>query len=168
VLGQRYHDAGYRVVLSGHRVFTRNRALGLRAFLARHLRWAQLRRHVALPPFLFEPLAYPTPWLVALLGVVSTASAGSPELRANALDFALLVSVARMSSDAWLAWRVAGQPPALRALAFLPLKDCAMLGIWAVALLRRTVVWRGHTLRIGPGSRVTAPLFGRRRFATST
>ncbi|HEX7476655.1 MAG TPA: glycosyltransferase [Polyangiales bacterium] len=160
VIGQRYHAAGYGVVLSGHRVFTRNRRLAIRAFLARHLRWAQIRRHAAPAAFCCEPVVYLTPWLLALLAVMVAAS---PQLRLQTAIFALVVSGLRVASDAWLARRLAGRLPALRALAFLPLKDCAMLTVWAVALVRRTVVWRGHALRIGVGSRVTGASHGEAR-----
>ena len=43
VLGQRYHESGYRVVLSMHPIVTYNRRMGMLRFLSRHLRWAQLR-----------------------------------------------------------------------------------------------------------------------------
>ena len=37
-----------------------------------------------------------------------------------------------------------------RALA--PLRDCLLLALWCVALVRRTVVWRGNRRRIGRGT----------------
>jgi hypothetical protein len=31
-------------------------------------------------------------------------------------------------------------------------KDLMLLGIWGLGAVKRTVVWRGNVLRIGPGS----------------
>jgi ceramide glucosyltransferase len=145
LLGQRYHDAGYRVVLSQHAVATYNRKLPVRRFLARHLRWAQLRRSCALGPFLSEALLYATPWLVAPLLVIETDERWLP------CTVALL---ARVTSDGLMARSVTGRWPSATALALVPLKDTLLMGIWTLALFYRSVAWRGHALRIGPGSRL--------------
>jgi len=43
--------------------------------------------------------------------------------------------------------------PSLTLLALgMPLKDVMILGIWCVAVFKQTICWRGHRLRIGPGS----------------
>jgi ceramide glucosyltransferase len=148
LLGQRYHEAGYRVVLSTHPVATYNRRLSMRRFLARHLRWAQLRRTCALGPFLAEPLFYSSPFIVAPLMVIELA---------HWHYTCALGLCARVGADALLAWRASGRWPTLSALAFLPAKDALLLGAWSMALVRRSVKWRGHSLRIGPGSRLMQP-----------
>lgn len=148
VLGQRYHDAGLRVVLSAHAVTTHNRQLSMRRFLARHLRWAQLRRTCALTPFLMEPLLYASPFLLLPLCL------GRYE---RFLPWCALALLVRIALDALLSRKVAGRWPALAVLAFLPLKDALLLGAWSIALVKRSVAWRGHALRIGPGSRLLTP-----------
>lgn len=146
-LGQLYHAAGYRVALSKAPVATYNQHLTVRRFLARHLRWAQLRRTCALGPFLSEPLLYTSPFLLA------------PLLLSDAHWFYLSAVglCARVGSDALLARRASGHWPTFSALAFLPAKDTLLLGAWSMALVRRSVTWRGHSLRIGPGSRLVPP-----------
>ena len=148
LLGQRYHEAGYRVVLSTHPVATYNRRLTMRRFLARHLRWAQLRRTCALGPFLAEPLFYSSPFIIAPLMVSEVGH----------WNYACWLGLcARVGADALLARRTSGRWPTLSALAFLPAKDALLLGAWSMALVRRSVTWRGHSLRIGPGSRLMHP-----------
>jgi ceramide glucosyltransferase len=145
LLGQRYHDAGFRVVLSGYAVDTFNCRLSLRRFLARHLRWAQLRRSCAFAPFCSEPLLYASPFLLLPL------LAHDP---AHWYLFSSLGLCARLGGDGLLARTTSGRWPSPSALALLPLKDALMLCLWVIALLRRSVAWRGHALRIGPGSRL--------------
>jgi len=161
VLGQRYHDNGYRVVLSTHPIVTYNRRMHMRRFLSRHLRWAQLRRTCALGPFMMEPLLYASPFLAAPLLRAETEAC----YQTCALGLTL-----RIVLDAACAKRVSGRWPTWSALLFLPVKDTLMLGVWSVALVSRRVNWRGHSLRIGTGSRlmppsVRAPSF-RERLAT--
>ena len=148
VLGQRYHDAGFSVVLSDHAVATHNRELGMRRFLARHLRWAQLRRSCAIVPFLLEPLMYSSPFILLPLFVSE---------QARWLGPCALGLCARIGRDAIMARQVSGRWPSLSVLAFLPAKDVLLLGVWSLALLKRSVEWRGHALRIGPGSQLLDP-----------
>jgi len=148
VLGQRYHDAGFRVALSGHAVTTYNQHLSMRRFLARHLRWAQLRRTCAIVPFLMEPLLYSSPFVVLPLLV------GEYE---TWLPACLVGLGARIGVDALLAHKVSGRWPGFAVLVFLPAKDALLLAVWSVALVKRSVHWRGHALRIGPGSRLLTP-----------
>ncbi|MEY4579519.1 MAG: hypothetical protein RL701_4222 [Pseudomonadota bacterium] len=152
LLGQRYHAAGFRVVLSQVPVGTYNEQLSMRRFLARHLRWAQLRRTCATGPFLAEPLLYSSPFIVAPLFLSDMAR------ECHYAPYACLIGLcARVGADAVLARRVSGRWPNLSALAFLPAKDTLLLGTWLIALVRRNVTWRGHSLRIGPGSRLLPP-----------
>jgi ceramide glucosyltransferase len=148
VLGQRYHDSGYRVVLSKHPIVTYNRCMHMRRFLSRHLRWAQLRRTCALGPFMMEPLLYASPFLAAPLLRAETEAC----YQTCALGLTLRIMI-----DAACAKRVSGRWPTWSALLFLPVKDTLMLGVWSVALVSRRVHWRGHSLRIGTGSRLMPP-----------
>jgi ceramide glucosyltransferase len=148
LLGQRYHEAGFRVVLSCHPILTENKQLSLTRFLARHMRWAQLRRWCALGPFCSEPLLYATPWLTAPLLVQESLSSSGWAYAAAVLM--------RIGSDGMLARNVTGRWPSLGALALIPVKDTLLLGVWMLAFCRRNVQWRGNLLRIGPGTRLTA------------
>jgi ceramide glucosyltransferase len=147
VLGQRYQEAGYRVLLSCHPICTVNKHLTFTRFLARHMRWAQLRRWCAIGPFCGEPLLYATPWLTAPLFVQESLSPSG-----WAYVVAMLV---RIGSDGMLARSVTGSWPSIAALALIPVKDTLLLGVWVIAFCRRNVSWRGHQLRIGPGTRLS-------------
>jgi hypothetical protein len=60
---------------------------------------------------------------------------------------------AKLAADALLARRLRGAMPSLTLLALgTPFKDVLILGIWCVALFKRTICWRGHRLAVGPGS----------------
>ena len=57
-----------------------------------------------------------------------------------------------------------GEDAPLRAMLLALPKDLLVLGLWAVATIRRTIDWRGNVLLVGPGSRLQRPpAFGRRR-----
>lgn len=148
VLGRAFHEAGMRVVLSGHTIRSINRDWSLRQFIARHLRWAQLRRFCHFGAFALEPILYPVPWLLAA-GLLQLAGGGSASL----VKAAFAGICIKVLSDVVLLWRLRGRPPLLAALT-IPLKDCLVLCLWPIALLRRTVVWRGTLLRLGPGTRL--------------
>jgi ceramide glucosyltransferase len=148
LLGQRYHDAGFRVVLSCHPILTENKQLSFTRFLARHMRWAQLRRWCALGPFCSEPLLYATPWLTAPLLVQESLSPSGWAYAAAVLM--------RIGSDGMLARSVTGRWPSFGALALIPVKDTLLLGVWMLAFCRRNVQWRGNQLRIGRGTRLIA------------
>lgn len=154
VLGQRYHEAGLGVVLSAHPVYTQNRAWDVSRFVARHVRWAQLRRWGGLGTFFAELLMYPVPWLMLALGMLALAHAGEPLSRdARALAGYALGGIAwKALADAALFWHVRRERPPSAALALVPLRDCLLLALWCVALVRRTVVWRGNRRRIGRGT----------------
>jgi ceramide glucosyltransferase len=156
VLGRRYHEAGLSVVLSAHPVYTHNRNWDLARFVARHVRWAQLRRWGGLPTFLGELLMYPVPWLLIALALALPALSHPDEALArdaHAIASLALLGVAFKSlSDFALVWHVRQQRPPALALLVVTLRDCALLALWCVALLRRTIVWRGNRRRIGPGT----------------
>jgi ceramide glucosyltransferase len=144
VLGQAFHRAGLGVALSAHvlPVFQERRTMA--KFFERHLRWSQMRRRIS-PAYFGEPLLNPVPFLLALAltgggGLAMAAFAGI---------------VAKIAADALLSWRLRGEALPPRSLLWIPAKDLAVAGIWAVGLFRRTICWRGHPLRIGPGSLLT-------------
>jgi ceramide glucosyltransferase len=167
VLGRRFEQRGFRVVISAYAIDTVNTRWSLRRFVNRHVRWAQMRRRIAPVAFAAELLLNPTPLLilVVLAAIDARDLDGYPPL---ALALAALFGIALKSgSDAILFERLARRPLTLIEIAWIPLKDVLLLGLWCVALVRRTVTWRGHVLFIGPKSRLVRPyarsVLGRRR-----
>jgi ceramide glucosyltransferase len=152
VLGCRFAGRGLRVALSAHVLPVMHRHRSVREFLGRHLRWAQMRRRLS-PAFFAEPLLYPLPWLLALVG--AAAWQGGTAL-APAAVFAATGLALKLAADALLAWRLRGRalPPA--ALAAIPLKDLMIAAVWLVGAFRTTIYWRQNRLRIGPGSVLAA------------
>lgn len=138
-LGLRFRQAGFKVALSPHVVTTVNERWSYRAFLSRHLRWAQIRRRMAPLAFFTEPLLQPVWWATAL------AAAGRPAL-------ALAIVLAKVCSDALVARRLRGVSFPPRGLLLVPVKDLVLAGLWLVAAFRRRVIWRGNVLRLGAGT----------------
>jgi ceramide glucosyltransferase len=151
VLGCRFHDRELPVALSAHVLPVLHRHRSVREFLARHLRWAQMRRRLS-PAFFGEPLLNPLPWLLALVG--AAAWRGGATLAAAAL-FAAAGLAVKVAADALVAWRLRGRALAPAALAAIPLKDLLIAGIWVAGAFRTTILWRQTRLRIGPGSVLT-------------
>jgi ceramide glucosyltransferase len=147
LLGRRLARRG-RVAVSGHVIRTLNRTWTVGRFLARHLRWSQMRRQVAPLAYAFEPLLNPTPWLLALAVVL--ASRGS-----SSVALPLAGVVLKTGIDYRLAARIRGWRPRLADVPLTLVKDVCVLLVWVVAWGHRTVEWRGNRLRIGPGSRLS-------------
>ncbi len=151
VLGRAFHRAGYRVALSPHRLPVVNGVRPVRAFLSRHLRWGQMRARIAPAAYLGEALLNPIFW-----GLLAAASLGRDGLGASALACALGVTAAKMLADAVVLERLRGRAGLARLLAWVPIKDLLVAVLWPTAALRRTVAWRGTSLRIGRGSALRA------------
>ncbi len=153
VLGQMFHKAGLRVALSAHALPTLSAQRTLRDFCARHLRWAQMRRHLTAIYWL-EPLLTPLPWL---LGALVLASSGfgpwPPEALLTLVAAGLLL---RLCSDAHLMQLLAGRRIEAEEVLLSLFKDALLLAVWATAFFRRKVSWRGSDFMIGPGSRLSA------------
>ncbi len=146
VLGQAFTRAGLRVALSPHVLPALHQRRTVAQFAERHLRWSQMRRRIS-PTYFAEPLLNPVPFLLAL--AVAASSTGRGFLAA-----ASLAGVgAKLMADVLLSRRLRGAMPSLPFLALgTPVKDTLILGIWAVGLFKGTICWRGHRLRVGPGS----------------
>ncbi len=154
VLGQAFRRAGLRVALSAHVLRTVNVRRSVGQFAARHLRWAQMRRRLAARLYWGEPLLYPGPLLTALL-VLLALGAELPFVSSNRLaELAVLALIAKYASDAWLIRVINGTFPRASELPLLLLKDIGMWGVWLVGALKRRVMWRGHAMLIGEGSRL--------------
>ena len=152
VLGQMFHKAGLRVALSAHPLPTLSAQRTLGDFCARHLRWAQMRRHLTAVYWL-EPMLTPLPWL---LGALALAIAGfGPWEPETVLTLVAAGLVFRICLDAHLVRLLAGRKlePEEALLSFV--KDALLLLVWAVAVFRRKVSWRGNDFVIGPGSKLS-------------
>jgi ceramide glucosyltransferase len=144
VLGQAFHHAGLGVALSRHVLPVIQERRTVAKFFERHLRWSQMRRRIS-PAYFGEPLLNPIPLLLAT--ALARGGAAAP--------LAIAGVAAKMAADALLARRLRGEALPLRSLAWIPVKDLLIAGIWAVGIFRRTICWRGHPLRVGRGSVLT-------------
>ena len=150
VMGALVRKAGYRVQLSHHVVENVNRQRGFRWFLNRHSRWDKIRFRMALPVFLFEP--------VANLATVGTVWAFSGDSGIAWGGLVLLVGLGMFRDAVQTRW-LRGTFPKLRHLLFSPAKDLLLLPVWFDAIVHRTIHWRGNVFHIGRLTRlrVTAP-----------
>jgi ceramide glucosyltransferase len=145
VFGIRVRRAGYSIRLSHHVIENVNCRRSFRWFLNRHSRWSKIRRRLALPSFLFEPVAN-----LACVGLVWAFSGESGIAWGGLL---LLVGLG-MARDALQTRWMRGSFPKLRHLVFSPAKDILLLPIWFDAIVNRRVLWRGHRFSIGRMTRL--------------
>jgi ceramide glucosyltransferase len=145
VLGERFARGGWKVAISSHVLTTHDAHRTVASFADRHVRWGQMRRHLT-GFFWGEPLLNPAPWALLALAAETGPTAQT----------ALAVLATKLLADALLARRLTGVGlTATQVLCIIP-KDCLVLGLWCVATFRRSVTWRGHRLRIGAGTLLSA------------
>ena len=154
VLGQAFEAAGFRVALSAHVLRTINVKRSVRQFAARHLRWAQMRRRLAKRLYWGEPLMYPGPLLLLVLALLASGAQVQFVSSEWLAGLSVLALAAKYSSDALLIRAINGAFPLPSELPLLLAKDIGMWGVWLAGAVRRRVVWRGHAMRIGEGSRL--------------
>lgn len=144
-LGLKVRRAGYAIKLSHHVIENINRDRDLTWFLNRHSRWFKIRRRLAFPFFVFEPLTN--------LTVVGIAWALSDEtgIAWGGLVVLLGLTAAR---DALQAKWLRGTFPKLRHLPLSWIKDLFLLPVWFDALFDRRVMWRGNRFMIGRFTRL--------------
>lgn len=153
VLGQAFEAAGLRVALSAHVVRTINVKRGLGQFAARHVRWAQMRRRLT-RLYWAEPLLYPGPLLLLVLAIIASGAQVPFVSNAWLVRLSLSALVGKYLSDAFLVRLLNGAFPRVSELPLILLKDIGMWGVWLAGAFRRRVVWRGHAMLIGEGSRL--------------
>jgi ceramide glucosyltransferase len=154
VLGRAFEAAGLRVALSAHVLRTINVRRSIGQFAARHLRWAQMRRRLAARLYWVEPLLYPAPLLLLVLTLLASGAEVQFISSAWLTRVSVLALGAKYLSDALLIRSINGAWPRASELALSLLKDIGMWGIWLIGAMRRRVVWRGHSMLIGEGSRL--------------
>lgn len=156
LLGQLVAEAGHRVALSPHVLPTVSSQRSARDFWRRHVRWNQMRRRISPWLYLGEPLVNPVPFLGAL-AALGFEGAALPGVTAHALAaFGLAGMALKCASDALLWKELRGERMTPSDLAWVVVKDWIVLGVWAVGGFKRNVIWRGHVMRIGPGSTLSA------------
>ncbi len=144
-IGVRVRQAGYSIRLSHHIIENVNSDRSFKWFLNRHSRWFKIRRRMALPAFLFEPMANLT-----AVGLV-WAFSGESGIAWGGLLF--LVGLGMLRDAVQTRW-MRGSFPKLRHLLYSPLKDILLLPVWFDAIVNRHVRWRGHDFVIGRMTRL--------------
>jgi ceramide glucosyltransferase len=158
VLGQLFKDAGHRVALCPYVIGTVNASRSVKDFVSRHVRWGQMRRHLAPRLYWCEPLMLPAAWFVlsaCLLLALPESAAHFSILVRRVVGAALLL---QMLADGALVTALRGRSMALRDLVLVPVRDCLMIGVWLAAAFKTTVTWRGNVFAIGAGSLLTPVL----------
>jgi ceramide glucosyltransferase len=145
VIGLKVRQAGYSIRLSHHVVDNVNHSRTLRWFLNRHARWYKIRKQLALPAYLIEPLAnLPA---VGLLWVLMNPS------MIGWLGLLLLLGLCLVRDALQTHW-LRGSFPKFRHLLLSPVKDLLLLPVWFDALIDGRIHWRGHHFVIGRHTRL--------------
>ena len=154
VLGRRFAEAGYRVALSPYVLDTINVDKSVRHFVARHVRWGQMRRRLSPVLYALEPIYNPVFWFVGVLLVALLGGAPFGTSSGCWLALALGVIAGKCILDADVGRCLGRSRYALEDLAWVPVKDLLIMGIWLISAAKRTVDWRGHRMLICAGSKL--------------
>jgi ceramide glucosyltransferase len=139
VIGKMFQHAGLRVAIAPSVLYNVTGALSVHSFLDRHLRWSMLRWRLRPMAYLLEPLTSPLALLPAAWMVLGPL---------GAVWAALLLVIRDLGG--WLLLR--GLNHAWVPLLLSPLRELSMLVVWARALAKRHIVWRGNRVRLGSGT----------------
>lgn len=146
LLGRHFEENGKKVLLSATPILNFNADTPVERFFGRHTRWLKMRAVIHTPGFICDFFANP----IALGLLTMLSSALDP---AFAAGFAGLLALKCVLE--WFTLRaIRGVPMKLQHLAWLPMKDLAMFGIWVYAIFSRSVVWRGIRFRMGSDSQL--------------
>ncbi len=145
VIGVRVRQAGYSIRLSHHIIENVNTSRSFRWFLNRHSRWYKIRRRLALPAFVAEPMGN-----LATVGLVWAFSGESGIAWGGLLCLVGLGMVRDAIQTRWMR----GSFPKVRHLLYSPIKDILLLPIWFDAIVNRRVRWRGHSFLVGRMTRL--------------
>jgi len=167
-LGALFQDSDLRVSLSPHLLQVITGSASTRQFLNRHMRWAQMRRHIAPWVYALELMGYPCLFLAALWLIEAMSLSASELATQGVWSLDGLGHLALALGGSWVPWVLLlkwtgdavvyialAARPSLRTLLLLPVKDALMPVIWVVGGLRRTVNWRGQRLWVSAGSRLS-------------
>jgi ceramide glucosyltransferase len=145
VLGIALKGAGWKLVMSmlpAQAVHTR---WSLSGFMNRTFRHAAMR--VRLSPLTYPMEILANPFFLTLLGCLT--------LGIHWLPMTLLSLFVKTSLELAMSVQLRGRWPHWYYLPLLPVKDILVGLIWLPAIFGRTVTWRGNTLRLGWGTRLT-------------
>jgi len=147
VCGQEVARRGGKLALSSRPIDNITGSPTLRQVAGRYLRWAKIRRRISPAGFAGELLLNPV--AVAAAGVLALRS----ELALAGLGVTwvisiLLAALAEGTLGVRRGWVARG--------VLVALAELVAVAVWPVAMVARTVTWRGNTLRIGPRTRLLA------------
>jgi ceramide glucosyltransferase len=145
VIAIRVRQAGYSIRLSHHVIENVNSHRGLTWFLNRHSRWYKMRRRLAFPAFIAEPIAN-----LATVGLV-WAFSGNSGIAWGGLTVLFGLGIVR---DAVQTRWLRGSYPKLKHLLYSPVKDILLFPVWLDAILNERVHWRGHRFSVGRMTRL--------------
>jgi len=141
VSGEEVARLGMRVDVATRPVDNVLGPLSVRSFLARHLRWARIRRRMNPAGYVGELLLNPV--FLALCGALTLRTPSALALLAAVLAAKSVVNAA--------AERGAGaRRPIVVYPALTLVKDVLVGAVWIVPFASSTVTWRGNRFRIGP------------------
>jgi ceramide glucosyltransferase len=141
VCGLEIKSLGLDVVVAGSCVTNVLGRLRVRDFVARHLRWARIRRRMAPTAYLCELLANPVLPAVAQVAL-DPGTRSLAQLGATLLAMALVA----LSAERHLGVR----RPVILYPALELLRGLLIGAAWIVPFLSSNVAWRGNRFRIGP------------------
>ncbi len=142
-LGRRTRALGLRTVLSSYLVETTVWEPRFRDLVGHQLRWLRTIRTI-------NPAGYAFSWLTFGFPLAVAALLWAPQERVGILVF--LALAARLV----LHFRACSHLRAKHHFGLVPLADCVLCGLWAVALVGRRVSWRGAALAVGADGSIKA------------
>jgi ceramide glucosyltransferase len=145
MLGKAFADAGFGVSVSLDPIENRNVSWSLSRTIARHTRWAKLRRSISLVGFGFEPFLYPV--------VISSFACLLAPSRIVGLAF--LACVVMQTIGTLVTTRVLrGNLPRWYWLPLEVVRSYLLLLCWFRACLSTRVSWRGHDFELKRGTEI--------------
>lgn len=142
VCGEEMAKKGMRIAVAGRVIENRLGDLSVAGAVARHLRWARIRRQMNAAAFAGEILLCP----------VALAATGAAAMRTPAsLGILAVATSLKIALDASAVLGLGGRIDAALPLVSV-VRDLGAAVLWPVAWFGRTVRWRGRVLRVGPRS----------------
>jgi len=145
-LGNKIHQAGWRIALDDCFVESIVKAENLMSVLSRQLRWARTMRVSRPGGYLASGITLPFPAVVA-------AALTAPSLQTGLTAIALLYSV-RLGISIHFSRTFVRDNLLPRWLWLLPLRDMLASFCWALSFLGNRVEWRGTRFRLKPGGKL--------------
>jgi len=151
VLGNLVWGAGYNVVLSSYIAGHVLMPVSFVRSFGHQLRWTKSTRYSRPRGHLGTGLTFAMPY--GLLGLISAAALGRPQL---GLALMLAAVLNRMAQSVAIGWGITADTRALALCWLYPLRDLFGFFTWLGSYFNRTFLWRGELYRFGAGGRITA------------